>query len=169
MFRSRQTCGRLGILVVQAVVMGCNINEAPSVEKLHSDTNPSKAFIFSERDIQGIYGNSDVDSAIYQYTSNESTAEKFWERVAARAEESNWAFAADQEKTRRYLRIRPRTGQQRFHSVEEVRIACDARTMKVTVAWVQADTSDLPDDLPEDGEGDFAKREIWPKFEELTR
>ena len=76
------------------------------------------------------------------------------------------ALAETLESYRRYVRIILKTGQQGVHSAEEVRVAYNADTHEVFVAYVQTDLRDLPNDFPDDGaEANFAKRVIWPRFE----
>jgi hypothetical protein len=109
----------------------------------------------------------DVDSAIYQYTTQEASEADFWDSVISRARDHDWRLV---EHARQFERIVAATGKQMFHSAEEVRVAYDLQTRTVTVAWVQADERQLPKRFPQSGpEGGFAQRVIWPKFEELAR
>jgi hypothetical protein len=151
------------------VLCGCDLHEyVPSAEKLRLPTNPSKAFIIDESEIWGVYGNTDVDAAIYQFTTKHPDESRFWTKVQESAEDQ-WKLVHEDGHIRHYERIVAATGEQRFHSVEQVRIAYGADTSTITVAWVQADVRRLPRKFPNDGaEGEFAKYVVWPRFAELV-
>lgn len=155
----------LALLTVSAV--GCE-EYIPTPEKLRLSSNPSRAFIVDERDIYGIYGYSDVDSAIYGYVTQANDEKSFWEAVDRQATEQGWEFVTSPDAYRRYCRIRSRSGSQGIdHSVEEVRIALKADSMKAFIAWVQTEPPDKPTSFPTDGpEGRFAEDVVWPKFAE---
>ncbi|REK20871.1 MAG: hypothetical protein DWQ41_23480, partial [Planctomycetota bacterium] len=158
----------IGILaLLTAITAGCDLNSyMPSAEKLRNRSNPSAAFIVGEHDIRGIYGNMDVDSAIYTYQTDTKDEEEFWASLDKATSDDGWTLREERDNYRCYVRIIPRTGQQVFHSAEEVRVAFKPQSQQVFLAWVQADERSLPKDFPSDGEGRFAKNVIWPRFEE---
>lgn len=157
------------ILFLAACVMasaGCDINAyVPTAEKLRRPDNPSSAFIVEEQGIIGIYGNLDVDSAIYSYVSGIADEAELWTEIDAQASQAGWELRDEHGEYRRYVRIRPKPQGAAVHSLEEVRIARREQG-DVLIAWVRTDDSDeLPDDFPEDGaESNFAKRVVWPRF-----
>lgn len=156
--------------VIVAVFVGCDLNVyIPSAEKLRNPQNPSSAFIHNEQSIRGVYGNHDVDSAIYTYQTMTDNADEFWTAIEQAADADDWTIIEDSEQpvaTRRFLRIIPKTGQKVFHSVEEVRIFFNSNNNRVVVAWVQSDQRTLPEKFPADGpEGGFAESVVWPRFE----
>lgn len=162
------------LLILSAVmVAGCDFDSfVPTAEVLRNPQSASHAFVIDEENIRGIYGNMDVDSTIYQYTTREADADRFWEKLATRAAEAKWQLVHEAGDVRHYDRIIPAVGQQIFHSAEQVRIGYAAATRTVTVAWVQADVragSAPPEVFPEaDSEGKFARRFVWPNFDELV-
>lgn len=124
-------------------------------------------FIIDGTNLQGIYGNQDVDSVIFTYKTNIADEKSFWAHFDEVARDNHWNALPIEKEVRRYERIIPRSSRNDFHSVEEVRIACRAATMIITVAWVQADEFKLPEHFPQTGpEGNFARQFIWPKFNE---
>ena len=171
--------GRFRVMQIRSLMFsalvfaGCDVNSyVPTADFLRSAPNPTRAFVISEESIHGIYGNMDVDSEIYQYTTTEANADRFWEAVGRRAAEAQWKLVHD-DGIRHYERIVPAVGTQACHSAEQVRIGYDAVTRIVTIAWVQADVTargvNPPTAFPttNHAEGEFASRVIWPKFEQL--
>lgn len=160
------------ILMLAVAISGCDLNAyVPSAEKLRNPKNPSAAFLVNERDIRGIYGNSDVDAVIYAYDSSVAGEGEFWSTLAQATSRANWQLREERSDYRRYVRIKPRTGQQRFHSVEEARVAFNPESQEVFVAWVQSDLETLPSDFPsvdDSSEGSFAQRVVWPRFEKAV-
>ena len=141
----------------------------PSPEKLRSPNNPSRAFIVEERDMEGLYGNLDVDAAIYTYRADVASDTEFWAILDLQTQEQGWELKHIAGFYRRYVRIIPKTGQHMFHSAEEVRVAIQEDTLQAWVAWVQADERQLPQDFPKNGEGRFARKVVWPRFVWATR
>ena len=165
---------RIGQCVVgcSLVLLGssCDLNTyALTAEKLRNPRNPSHAFIHNESHIRGIYGNMDVDAAIYCYQTTAGSVSDFWAAIENAANKDGWAVIDDTDlpaERRRFLRITPKTGQQILHGVEETRISFNPDSQSVIVAWVQSDQRKLPPRFPTDGpEGNFAKTVVWPRFE----
>lgn len=157
-------------LTVGWLTVGCDIHEyVPPAAKLRDPSNPSSAFIHEEHDIQGIYGNLDVDCAIYAYDTATARADEFWNAIDRAAKDDGWTIISDSSPSRkigRFQRVIPAVGAQEYHSVEEVRIAFCEETQQVIVAWTQADERELPTRFPtEGGEGAFAESVVWPRFE----
>lgn len=169
--RCHRTLFACFLAVAFALINSCDVldmNYVPTAEQLRGNRH-YKAFIVKETDIEGVYANMDVDSAVFTYISKATNETEFWSEVDKNTQDSGWELVESQDNTQRYERIIPRRGKLAFHSAEEVRIACDAKTMTVVVAWVQADESELPEHFPETGpEGSFARQVIWPKFDELV-
>jgi len=159
-------------VLLSTALCGCGSNSqdihsyVPSAEKLRDPEIQSAAFIVEARHIRGIYGNTDVDSVIYMYDTAATPATEFWSTLGEKAANDDWTLREEEDQFRKYVRVKPKTGQQRFHSVEEVRVAFLPESNTVIVAWVQADPVTLPTDFPTDGpEGKFANEKIWPRFE----
>ncbi len=151
-------------------ITGCDLNSyTPTASMLRSDRNPSGAFIVGESGVRGIYANMDVDASVYTYTTSHESGLEFWAAIATEAGDAGWSTISDEtlpDNRKRFLYVTPRTGQQVFHSVEEVRVAFRPKDRSVFVAWVQSDQRELPSAFPKDGpEGDFATRVVWPEFD----
>jgi hypothetical protein len=164
-------CGvGLGSLVLLFLVI--DWMDIPSPEMLRDPTNPSRAFLVEAKDLRGIYGNHDVDCAVYEYFSA-FPEDRFWMSVDTQAQNAGWLRIRDLDDVRRYQRICAATGQQLLHSAEEVRVSFNRTTQRVVVAWAQADLSRArksPESFPEDtGEGRFVRRVVWPKFDESIK
>ena len=112
--------------------------QIPSAEKLQLPSNPSRAFIVDGQEFVGIYGNYDVDSAIYKYESSILNEDEFWARISSATIDQNWELRSENSNWKRFVRIRHK-GKYAYHSVEEVRISFDGDLKKVTLAWGQAD------------------------------
>lgn len=159
---------KLQFLLLTLFLAGCD-TYIPSAKKLKSPNNPSRAFIVDGSDFVGITATMDVDSVIYQYETAVPNSEDFWNRIGESSLEHEWEMKLDNEEWKRFVRITPRTGQQVYHSFEEVRIAIEVDTKTVTVAWGQADETELYDDMPSDGgEGEWMNSYLWPRFEEVV-
>lgn len=160
------------LAVVCSLVMlasGCHMNTyVPTAENLRNPRNPSSAFIHKESQLRGIYGNMDVDAAIYTYQTASESAAEFWTAIDKAATKDNWTVIEDTglpDDRRRFLRITPKTGQQVFHSVEEARVSFNSESQSAVVAWVQSDQRQRPTSFPTDGpEGNFAETAVWPRF-----
>jgi hypothetical protein len=164
------TChaARSCLVIGMVVVAGCDllskdrVPDAEEVRRFHS------AFLVEETGIRGVYGNMDVDSVVFTYQTNAADETTFWDKLHEQVEARDWRLVDDQDSFRRYERIIPRTGQQGYHSAEEARIAYKAPPEPVVVAWVEADTSTLPDTFADTDEAQWANGAIWPKFQELV-
>ena len=159
---------RLLAFAILAAFTGCDIHSyVPTAEMLRDPTNPSGAFIIEEHDIYGIYANIDVDSAIYAYQTSVADENVFWTAIDGNTADAQWTIVETREDYRRYICIIPKTGEQMFHSVEEVRVTFNPESKRVIVAWVQSDQRELPKDFPTNGpEGNFARTDVWPRFEQ---
>lgn len=155
-----------------AVTMGCGMEYVPSAQQLRDPKNPSAAFLHRPTSVRGIYGNLDVDSAIFEYHTSVEQESDFWTAIETASDEQGWTKIEDADSTtsvRRFLRITPRTGQRVTHGVEETRLSFHPDTQLVIVAWVQSDQGALPTSFPTDGaEGSFAERVVWPRFASET-
>lgn len=159
------TC--FALLILPFIVVGCD-SYVPSVEKLESPSNPSRAFIFDGSDFVGISATMDVDSAIYQYKTTALNSDSFWNQIGESSLEHEWELKSENEKWKRYVRIIPKTGQRAYHSFEEVRIAFSPDTQMVTIAWGQADESKLHTDMPSNHvEVEWMDSSLWPRFDEV--
>jgi hypothetical protein len=108
--------------------------------------------------IQGIYVNYDVDSLVFAYTTSIEDADHFWATLSGRLKKSGWEAREAVGDAQRFQRIIAR-------SAEEVRITFRNTGRRVTVAWVQADETDIVDDFEQTDESSFARAVIWPRFE----
>ena len=149
-----------------AAFAACDMNSyVPSAKVLLDPNNPTAAFIVDEQTIIGIYGNIDVDSVIYAYTTS-LDEEDFWQAIDTNVSDSQWTHSERHEDFRRYVRYYPKTKRRAFHSIEEARVGYQKETKRIVVAWVQTDHFLEPDGFPRDGpEGGFAETTIWPRFE----
>ena len=159
-------CITVAILVIFNACYQLDMDYVPTPPQLR-ESNWYSEFIIDETNLQGIYGNQDVDSVIFTYATNIADETSFWTLLDKIARDHHWKALPVEDNVRRYERIIPRTENIRYHSAEEVRIACRSETMTITVAWVQADELKLPEHFPKTGpEGSFAREVIWPKFNE---
>jgi len=157
-------CITVAILVIFSACSQLDMEFVPTPSELRVGW---AEFIIDETNLQGIYGNQDVDSVIFSYTTNIADEKSFWALMNRRLRDHHWIALPVEDKVRRYERIIPRNNKSRYHSAEEVRIAYRAETMTIFVAWVQADAFKLPEHFPTTGpEGRFARKVIWPKFNE---
>ncbi|MEX2138425.1 MAG: hypothetical protein WD894_04145 [Pirellulales bacterium] len=139
----------------------------PDAEQLLRPGSASRTFIVDHTEVNGVYGNNDVDSVVFTYiTELEESA--FWKALDWFAKRDGWKLRKSRPSHRRYLRVIPKTGRDVFHSVAEVRVAYWPAHRTVVVAWVRADTSKLPDQLPTGAQGAFAEEIVWPKFDALV-
>lgn len=136
----------------------------PSAEKILAFEH-LRPFLVEASDIRGIYGNLDVDSAVFRYTTG-VVEEEFWRRIEQQVAGTAWTAIPPDGEIRRFQRVFPPKGQGRFWWVDELRVRYQRSTRKVVVAWVQADPTHGVSGLAECSEADFADRVIWPKLRE---
>ena len=145
--------------------------QTPSAEKLRLSSNPSRAFIVKEADIRGLFGNYDVDSAIYEYTTS-SDSDRFWTQLQHQAERDGWQPVTDGGNALRFQRVQVATGDQACHYVEEVRVVRESMSPRVIVAWAKARATrndGIPSSFPQHtAEGRFVSRVVWPQFNEFA-
>jgi len=145
-------------------VVGCN----DYVPKPAQITACHGTFLVAAKAITGHYANMDVDSVIFSYTSTAKDADAFWQALDSAATAAKWKCENKTAIERHYERLIPKTGQQMFHSAEQVRISYNAVSGSVVVAWVQADSFDAVENFSQTGESSFADSGIWPQFDTLT-
>jgi hypothetical protein len=124
-----------------------------------------RPFLVNASEIEGIYGNMDVDAVIFRYRTGERDLEAFLARVEEHRQGTQWTPLAPHGEFRRFQRVFPK-GSRMFCSVEEVRLK-HAPDGTVLVGWVQADSSRDVHSLEECSESRFANSVVWPRLEEL--
>ena len=149
------------------------MEQVPSTELIK---NWVGAFLVDAENIKGVYRNLDVDSLVFTYHTSAQTEEDFCSALALSLEKSKWqrtSNSIDFIEFRRFFKkgeISPeRPDMEMFASYEMIRLNYNKSNKMVVVAYVQADTSDDVTLFEHTGEGKWAERVIWPKFNELRK
>lgn len=148
--------GLLGLAVLDAELM----QYVPTADQIRSREDLSP-FLVEASSVEGIYGNTDVDSVVFRYTAGVGEDE-FWRRVEQQLRGTRWAAVAPEGPVRRFQRVIPPEGQQMCWWVDEVRVRYRPGPRTVVVGWVQADPRRAVSGLSECSEAKFAERAIWP-------
>src|SRR5262245_24980349 len=98
----------------------CRMDYIRSAERIQTIKTFSPLLI-APTDTEGIYGNMDVDSAVFRYRTLVRDDE-FWHALDRNLQGSDWQRIASEGEMRRYQRVIAPTGQQRFWWVDELRI-----------------------------------------------
>ena len=156
------------VLLIVAVSARCSFSHMEYVPNAEDLRQRFGAFVVDETDLKGVYGNTDVDSVIFTYSTSFHTESHFWSKLGAKAEANNWRRVENVDRVRRYERFTAGGDKERPYGIEETRIAYDPRRRRVVVASVQADQPDSRSRFPDSGpEATFAQRVVWPRFEDL--
>ena len=151
------------LLILQLLSCGkeFRMDYVPTPEQVKS-TLPE--FFIDESQIEGLYGNMDIDSMIFRYTykvSTQASAEAILSTIAENAQKKGWKLSKKQPTRLIFNRFGPRG---KFFSSEEVRVEIVQKKLRVYVAWVQADSRKPVLRFEDTGESKFANRVIWPKL-----
>lgn len=122
-------------------------------------------FISDGGNVEGLYGNMDIDSVIFRYTLNAKgkiSANDILSNIIVQAEKEGWVLVVRGSENMRFNRFRPSGN---FFSSEDIRVVFIPKNLRVYVAWVQADSSKPVSRFEDTSEWKFAKRVIWPKLE----
>ena len=132
----------------------------PSAEEIQArpDFHP---FLVEPSNVEGVYGNMDVDSAVFRYTTA-ADEDEFWQRIEGQTRGTDWVVIPSDGDVRRYQRVLPPSGQQVCWWVDELRIRYRPSGRVIVVGWVQADPYNAVAGLSECSESEFAERAIWP-------
>jgi hypothetical protein len=150
--------GFVGLLILGVVVFS---NEyVPSADELQH-REALAPFLVKPSNVEGIYGNRDVDSVVFRYTTAEGE-DAFWQRVEQQSKVRAWIVVAPEGEARRFERAIPPDRKGLFWSVEEVRVRYLRANRAVVVGWVQADERHAVTRLAECSESRFAESAIWP-------
>ncbi len=122
-------------------------------------------FIVDESQIEGLYGNMDVDSMIFRYTpkfnAQMSKEDILW-NIIVKAQTKGWELVERKTSALRFNRFGPMG---KFFNAEEVHIIIIQKNLRIYVAWVQADSMKSVSRFEDTTEWRFAKNVIWPKLE----
>jgi hypothetical protein len=126
--------------------------------KQHGGVQP---FLQGAQDVQGVYGNHDVDSLVFTYRTQIAAPAEFWQRVDEAGEQAGWTPLTETGDVRRYERA---YATRLLSSAEAARVALDPKSGVVAVGWLQWDGV-APDASFTDTRGAaWAEEVIWPKF-----
>lgn len=148
-----------GLLAVAVWVAG-SMEYVPTADQIQA-RDDLRPFVVEPTGITGVYGNMDVDSAVFRYTAG-VPEDEFWRRVEEQLRGTRWVAVAPEGEVRRFQRVIPPEGQQVCWWVDEVRVRYRPATRTVVVGWVQADPRQAVAGLAECSEAEFAERTIWP-------
>lgn len=148
-----------GLLALAVWVVG-SMEYVPTAEQVQARED-FRPFLVEPSNIEGVYANMDVDSAVFRYTTAADEA-AFWRRVEQQVAGTNWVAVAPEGEVRRYQRVIPPVGQQVSWWVDELRVRYRPANRTVVVGWVQADPRHAVVGLAECSEAEFAERAIWP-------
>ncbi|MGL4423037.1 MAG: hypothetical protein ACRCZF_20405 [Gemmataceae bacterium] len=148
--------GLLGL----AVWVAGSMSYVPTAEQVQARED-FRSFLVEPYNVEGVYANMDVDSAVFRYTTTADEA-AFWRRVEEQAVAAGWAVVAPEGAVMRFQRVIPPVGEQVSWWVEELRVRYRPSDRRVVVGWVQADPRQAVAGLAECFEAEFAERAIWP-------
>lgn len=133
-------------------------------------------FLIESGQITGVYQNLDVDSLIFTYSTAVKTKAEFEKALSSALQDSNWqrsttdiAFVEFRRSFRKGEKSEDRPDMAIFSSFEVTRLAFAPERGVVVVAYVQADSSGDVSHFEDTGNGKWAKKVIWPKFNELRK
>ena len=111
-------------------------------------------------DVAPIYGNADVDSLFGKYAVNAATPGEVLAEIADQATRDGWTLERQQATE---SELHKRTSGVGY---EIVRVVCRGQQpVTVYVAWLQTDGATTANEARESGEGKWASRRFWPRFE----
>ncbi|MCO6046862.1 hypothetical protein NG895_23430 [Aeoliella sp. ICT_H6.2] len=149
----------LGLLVL----VGCDVSSyVPTQEKLLAKENPTGFLLDGADDVNGVYGNLDVDCVIYTATYDHLDSDAFWKSVAESTSSRGWKLTEEGSSYRAY-KLDPSTGEQ------ELRIAHSADQHLATIGWIQIDARHDSKEQAEGAEQHFASTSFWPRFEQAVK
>jgi hypothetical protein len=155
--------GGVGMFVIRSsdvLLTLLTMEYVPTAEKILAGQH-LQPFLVDPSDVEGIYGNIDIDSAVFRYRPGVVDVDEFWRRIDRQIEGTAWTKLPADGELRRFQRVFPK-GSKAFCSVEEIRVRYDAVNRRVVVGWVQADSSTDVGRLAACSEADFANHVIWP-------
>jgi len=120
-------------------------------------------------EIEGVFGNGDVLSEVFQYLTAMESAEVFWDTLDKQAEESGWTRIGDGE-ARRFVRADPPETPQHPWWICEARVSLEPESRVVRVGWVSTSVraKSPKAELPELERG-FAERKVWPLLKKMPK
>jgi hypothetical protein len=145
------------------------MEQVPSADLIEQWLGP---FLVEADQIKGIYRNLDVDSVVFTYRTALATEQAFAEGLTRNLAASRWQrqthTTAFIEYRRRFAKGETSPGRPDmpiFASREVIRLSFNSADRTVVVAYVQADASQDSDSFEDTGEGTWAEKAIWPKFD----
>jgi hypothetical protein len=118
-------------------------------------------FLVRADQVEGIYGNEDVDSMIFKYRTSVQSESELRGALSIAIEGSEWRETSAGGEFLEYRRTLRR-------SFEVVRLSFLEPTRTVVVAYVQADGSRNDVAFEDTGESRWAAKNIWPRFHDLV-
>lgn len=136
-------------------------------------TDPQRAtsaFFVQPADVEGVFGNGDVDSEVYRYVTKADTPDAYWSSLESQATKDGWIYVPSTDgSVRRFVRLGAPNSDSGFWSVWEARVKKAPDSATVVVGWVRADSKEKPRDVSLSGVSkDFADRRVWPIVERST-
>ena len=156
------------VLLLTSCFYGCEIIKMDYVPEEEQIRNSFGSFLVKPAEVTGHYANMDIDCIFFTYRSEASDSADFWTLLDDALTEREWKCTLEDETQRHYERIFRKTGEQLFHSAEQMRISYNPETKFAVVAWVQADSLDPVERFSENDEASFAAKVVWPRFERLA-
>lgn len=156
------------LLLLTLCFYGCEIIKMDYVPEEEQIRNAFDSFLVKPAEVTGHYANMDIDCVVFTYRSEAAEGAAFWKLLDDALTERKWKCTREDETQRHYERIYHKTGEQLFHSAEQLRISFNPETKFVVVAWVQADSLDPVEQFSENDEAGFADRVVWPRFDTLV-
>lgn len=125
-------------------------------------------FILTPAEVEGVYGNYDVDCLLFTYELPKNatySAGEFLHELEQKALLHSWNVVEAGTEALRLRRSRPAGI---LFSLEDTRVTVVGDQPTVWVAWVQMDTSLRVSDPDGTDEGTWAARHFWPRYERLV-
>ena len=156
--RSILLCVYLSVFLL--VMVSCTGNVSPV--KVSKTNFPE--FIIENAEVEVLYRDADVDSVILKYPliAEVVTSEKALWRIEKAAEQRGWKVIEKNATAVRFARFYWGPA---FLSVEDARVILIPESLKIYVAWVQADSREKVARIEDTAEGKWARRILWPKLE----
>jgi uncharacterized lipoprotein len=153
------------LLVTSLTGCGLGMERVPDASAIRASKD-LLPFLIEAQDIQGIYQNLDVDSALFTYSHRAVSENEFWDQLRHALKETGWKAVDHSGSIRRFEREFPK-GKRAFSSAEQIRIGYQKN--KAIVGYVQADSSKESVSFAETSEAEWAEKVIWPKFTNLLK
>ena len=135
----------------------------PTTDKLENST-VAKTFQVQPSELEGIYGNYDIDALVFSYRTAADDEISFESQLDKQATAAGWTKMPDRDGAFCYQRITPKRGQG-FCGAEQARVKFDESTKRVTVGWAQGDTMTDVKSFSQASEADWAESKVWPKLD----